>query len=84
MSKVSFSELREQLSEVLNEARYNGERTVITRHNKKVAAIVPMEDLEYLERVEDELDARDAHRIKKAIQEGKEKLANWDDIKKDL
>ena len=84
MTQVSFSELRGQLAEVLNEAHYKGERTVVTRHNKKVAAIVSIEDLEYLERLEEELDLRDAKRMKKAVKSGKAKLLNWDEAKKDL
>ena len=84
MTKLSFSQLRGQLAEVLNEAQYNGERIVVMRHNKQVAAIISIEDLEYLEAIEDEIDAKDAQRIKKSIKNAKEKLVDWDLAKKGL
>jgi prevent-host-death family protein len=49
MTKVSTVELREQLGDLLNRVAYAGERVVILRRGKPVAAIVSMEDLQRLE-----------------------------------
>jgi prevent-host-death family protein len=51
MDAVSTAEARKNLSEILSRAAYGKERVVVTRHGKGIAAIVPLEDLDALERV---------------------------------
>ena len=53
---VSVSEARESFADLVNRAAYRQERILIARRGKPVAAIVPMEDIEALERFEDEMD----------------------------
>ncbi len=48
--RVSTQEAKAKLSEYLNRACYRGERFIIERHGKPVAAIVSPEDLGSLER----------------------------------
>jgi len=50
-AEVSVAELREQLAEVLNTVAYGGGKPIVyvTRHGRRVAAIVPMEAAEDLE-----------------------------------
>lgn len=55
-SRISASRVRETLSEVLNEVSVRGDRIVLERHGKEVAAVIPIEDLELLERLEDRYD----------------------------
>ncbi|MFK5689429.1 type II toxin-antitoxin system Phd/YefM family antitoxin [Ornithinimicrobium sp. LYQ92] len=43
--EVAVSEARGQLSELVNRVRFGGERIVLTRHGKGVAALVPLEVL---------------------------------------
>jgi len=60
---VSVSEARETFAELVNRAAYGHERVRVVRRGRPVAAIVPIEDVELLERLEDEVDlqaARDA------------------------
>ncbi len=60
---VSVSEARETFAELVNRAAYGRERVRVVRRGRPVAAIVPIEDVELLERLEDEVDlqaARDA------------------------
>jgi prevent-host-death family protein len=60
---VSVSEARETFAELVNRAAYGHERVRVVRRGRPVAAIVPIGDLELLERLEDEVDllaARDA------------------------
>lgn len=59
---MSVKDLRKGLSEVLGRVAYGHERIVIKRNGKEVAAVVPVEDLDLLERLEDELDLKEALR----------------------
>lgn len=47
--RVGAHEAKTHLSECLNRVRYGGERIVIERHGKPVAALVSTEDLKRLE-----------------------------------
>ncbi len=46
--KISAKEAREEFSKIINQAAYGANRTVVTRHGKEVAAIIPISDLERL------------------------------------
>jgi prevent-host-death family protein len=56
--RLNVVELRQSLTEVLNRAEYQGERIIIHRRGKDVAAIVPLEDLKLLERLIEEAEDR--------------------------
>ncbi|MDP8240503.1 MAG: type II toxin-antitoxin system prevent-host-death family antitoxin [Candidatus Hatepunaea meridiana] len=62
MSSMSIAEIRKNLAEALNQVKYNGERIRLKRRNKDVAALVPIEDLEALEELEDRIDIEDAEK----------------------
>jgi prevent-host-death family protein len=62
MTKVAASEVRRHLSATLNRVAFGGERIVLHRHGKKLAALVPVEDLALIEEIEDRRDARAARR----------------------
>jgi prevent-host-death family protein len=65
MKRLSVVELRQALADVLNRAEYQGERIVIHRRGKDAAAVIPIRDLQLLERLieeaEDRLDVEAAH-----------------------
>jgi prevent-host-death family protein len=67
LRRVTASEAREEFAEVINKVAYGGERVVIRRRDKELAAVVPMEDLRLLERLireeEDRIDAEEARKI---------------------
>ena len=67
---LNSTEARENLADVLNRVAYAKDRVRITRRGKEVAAVVPIEDLELIERLEDEIDIREAE---KALREAKKK-----------
>ena len=70
MTRVTVSEARGAFSELINKVAYGGERTVIERRGKTVAAVVSIEDLELLERLEDHMDveaAREALKERGAV-----------------
>jgi len=47
MVTVSSEEVRDGLGELINRVAYGGERVMVTRRGKPVAAIVSKEDLEF-------------------------------------
>jgi len=50
VQKISATILRLELADTLNEIAYNHVRYIIERSGKEIAAIVPMEDFERLQR----------------------------------
>ena len=57
---VSVSEARQDFAELVNRAAYGHERIRVVRRGREVAAIVPIADVEFLERLEDEYDLNEA------------------------
>ena len=55
-ASIGISEAREGLAELINRVAYGRERVRLVRRGRALAAVVPMEDVELLERLEDELD----------------------------
>lgn len=80
MSEISISELRHDLPTALKRVAFGGNRIVIHRNNKQIAAIVSMEDLELLRRREDRNDRKTMH---KALEEPGDDTP-WDQAKKEL
>lgn len=67
---MNSTDARERMADVLNRVAYAKDRVRITRRGKAVAAVVPIEDLELIERLEDEIDIREAE---KALREARKK-----------
>jgi prevent-host-death family protein len=67
---MSTVELRRNLSDAVNRAAFGKERVVLTRRGRKLAGIVPFEDVQLLEALEDRKDLADA---KKALREAARK-----------
>src|SRR5262245_45650196 len=71
MATLTVAEAQTRLSDVRRRAEYGGERVIVERHGKPVAAIVSTEDLRRLEAAEDAADLRDAQTaLAEATQEG--------------
>ena len=79
MTTVTTSEIRAHLSDMLSKVARKGSRVVVTRGGKKFAALVPLDDLEFLESLEDRMDIEDA---KKALKEPGS--VPWKKVKADL
>lgn len=56
MITLPISQAREKLPELGDRACHRGERIVVQRRGKNLFAIIPVEDLELLERMEDKMD----------------------------
>jgi len=65
---ISTAEARNHFSEVINRAAYGKERIVLTRRGKDIVGVVPVEDVELLQRLEDQIDIKLADAIKKEIE----------------
>jgi prevent-host-death family protein len=66
---LSTSVARQQFADLINRAAYRGERFVVQRRRKPVAAVIPIEEYEFLERMieerENEIDIRLARKARK-------------------
>ena len=80
MAKISTADARNDFAEVINRASFGKERFVLTRRGKKLAAIIPIEDLELLEELEDRMDVDAA---KAALTESDERVS-YQDLRREL
>jgi prevent-host-death family protein len=62
MARLAASKVREGFSDTINRVAYGGERVILHRRGKEVAAVVPMEDLKLLETLEDRIDLEEARK----------------------
>lgn len=82
MSLIPVSKARYDMKDLVNRVAYGKERIYLTFHDKKMVAIVPIEDVEALEAMERAEDIRIAEeRIEKAEKEG---TYTSDELKKRL
>jgi len=56
MTRLPISEAREHLADLGNRVALRGERIIVERRGKNLFALVPVEDVDLLERLEDEMD----------------------------
>lgn len=82
MSSIPLSKAREQLPEIVNQVAYGAKHIIFTRRGRKMAAIISIEELEFLEALEDRIDIEDAMRSLKDIK--KNGVVPWDKVKSDL
>jgi prevent-host-death family protein len=82
MSERRISEARESFSATVNRVAFGGERVVLTRHGRRVAAVVPIEDLELLESLE---DAHDLDDVRAALSDPANRdRMGWEALKAEL
>lgn len=62
MVRIAANEARKEFAEVLNRVACKGERIILQRRGKDVAALVPLEDLQLIEALEDEVDLEEARK----------------------
>jgi prevent-host-death family protein len=58
MKSIDTTQARQEFAETVNEVAYGRRRIVVSRRGRRVAAIVPVEDLDLIERCEQEEKAR--------------------------
>jgi len=79
MTKIAASDFRQNLADLGNRVSYGRERIAVTRSGKPLFAVVPYEDAELLEALEDRMDLDLA---KKALK--RDDTAVWEKVKKEL
>ena len=86
MTRLNVSKAREEFPELVTRAVLVKERTIVSRHGKDVAAVIPIEDLRLLERLsKEEMDRVDLADALEALQEAKKKgTVPLDDLIKEL
>ncbi|MDO8136858.1 MAG: type II toxin-antitoxin system Phd/YefM family antitoxin [Candidatus Brocadiales bacterium] len=82
MTTITAGKAREKFSELVSRVGYAKERVAVTRRGKTIAAIVPIEDMELLEKLEDRIDLEDA---RTALAEARKKgTIPWKKVKAEL
>jgi len=68
--RVSTSAARQQFADLINRAAYRGERFVLQRRKRPIAAVIPIEEYDFLERmIEERENAIDVRLARKARKE---------------
>jgi prevent-host-death family protein len=68
--------------DTLNRAAYAKERIILTRRGKPVAALVPLEDIQLLEEMENAADAEDVRLAREEAARGE--IVPWEAIKEEF
>ena len=63
--EISITKIRDNLADALNRVAYGGERVVLQRRGKGVAALVSMDELAILEELENRADVAAARKALK-------------------
>ena len=79
MIDLPTTQVRENFEATLNQVALEGERIILQRNGKAVAALVSIEDLKILAELEDELDLEAAQ---EALQEPG--TVSWESVKASL
>jgi prevent-host-death family protein len=82
MEQVPITDARDDLADVVNRVAYRHERVMLTRRGRALAVVVPVEDAELLEQLEDAADL-DAMRAALADPANAEPLP-WEQVKAGL
>ena len=82
MNRIPSGKLRQDFSDTVNRVAYGGERIIVHRRGNDIAALVPVEDLELLEKLEDEQDVEEAEKVLARARAKGEKPIPWDKARK--
>ncbi len=80
MDKVTTADARKNLAEIVNQVAYGKEPVVLTRRGKELVALVSIEDLMLLQKLEDQIDIHDAWKAKEEPGDD----ISWSDLRKEL
>ena len=82
MDDVSIADGRRNLAELVNRVAYGKERVVLTRHGKRLCALVPIDDLSFLDKLRAATTRSD---IDDALAEMAEQgSVAWSDLRREL
>jgi len=81
-AEVTTAAARKNFSDLINRVAYGKDRVVLTRRNKPLAAVVPIEDIALIEEIEDREDLKAARAAMRDIR--RNGTVPWTRIKKEL
>lgn len=82
MTQMTASKARESFSDTVNRVAYRGERIVLQRRGKSIAALVPVADFERLEQLSEEEEDRLDNAAAEAALREKGRNVPWATVKK--
>ncbi|MGQ0635736.1 MAG: type II toxin-antitoxin system Phd/YefM family antitoxin [Planctomycetaceae bacterium] len=82
--QVGIAEIRNNMADAINRVAYQGERVILERRGKGVAAIVSMDDLALLEALENREDVKAARKALAEMKRKGKKAVPWEQVKKEL
>jgi prevent-host-death family protein len=84
MTRLAAHKACENFSDTLDRVADKGERIILHRRGKNVAALVPVEDLALLEELEDRLDVEDFRAAKEEWEREGRQTIPLDEVVKEL
>lgn len=69
---ITTGDARKNFADIVNTVAYGKEPVVLTRRGKEIAALISIEELQLLQKIEDHIDIEDA---KKALEEPGENIS---------
>lgn len=69
---ITTADARKNFAEIVNTVAYGKEPVVLTRRGQEIAALISIEELQLLQRIEDHIDIEDA---RKALEEPGENIS---------
>lgn len=82
VTTMSVAKARSHFADLINRVAYAKERVILTRRDKGVVAVVPVEDVQLLEELEDRMDLAEARAA--LVDANTHGSVSWDRIKSDL
>ncbi len=76
---ITTADARKNFADIVNTVAYGKEPVVLTRRGQKIAALISIEELQLLQKIEDHIDIEDA---KKALEEPGDNISADDFWKK--
>jgi antitoxin Phd len=81
MLTIKIGDIRREMASTINKVAYENERIILDRRGKEVAAIISIEDLKLLEKIEDYIDIHEAERL---LADPMEKPIPYEQVRKEL
>ena len=69
---ITIADARKNFADIVNTVAYGKEPVVLTRRGQEIAALISIEELQLLQRIEDHIDIEDA---RKALEEPGENIS---------
>jgi prevent-host-death family protein len=69
---ITTADARKNFSDIVNHVAYGKEPVILTRRGQEIAALISIEELHLLQRIEDHIDIEDA---RKALEEPGENIS---------